>query len=177
MDHATQVELVRRILRAHEQGGRSPAGERPYANPVADYTSAEQLALERERLFRATPVFAGLSDDAREPGAYFALDVAGTPVLVVRGRDLLSSTGRQLLLARCLGVEHPAVFAHHPLIGDAEGRKLSKSDGAAGLAVLRESGLGPGEVLGRAAFLGGLLPAERPLEPSGLGALLASPES
>ena len=39
--------------------------------------------------------------------------------LVVRGRDLLASTGRQIRIARLLGRETPASFAHHDLIMSA----------------------------------------------------------
>lgn len=49
---------------------------------------------------------------------------------VVRGRDLLDSTGRQVLLQRALGLPTPS-HAHLPLVCDASGRKLSKSDAAA----------------------------------------------
>lgn len=49
---------------------------------------------------------------------------------VVRGRDLLDSTGRQVLLQRALGLPTPR-YAHLPLVLDAAGRKLSKSDAAA----------------------------------------------
>ena len=45
--------------------------------------------------------------------------------LVVRGRDLLSSTGRQIRIARLLGRQAPAVFAHHPLIMKTPVQKLS----------------------------------------------------
>jgi glutamyl-tRNA synthetase len=49
---------------------------------------------------------------------------------VVRGRDLLSSAPRQVLLFRALGAEAPA-FAHTPLWVDAAGERLSKRRGAA----------------------------------------------
>ena len=44
---------------------------------------------------------------------------------VVRGADLLSSTPRQLLLYRLLGLKEP-VFCHFPLLLDSGGRRLSK---------------------------------------------------
>lgn len=60
--------------------------------------------------------------------------------LVVRGRDLLASTGRQILLARLLGREEPAVFAHHELIMKSPAQKLSKSDRDTAVKDLRAAG-------------------------------------
>jgi glutamyl-Q tRNA(Asp) synthetase len=51
---------------------------------------------------------------------------------VIRGADLLSSTPRQILLQRALGVATPA-YAHLPLVLDQDGVKLSKSAGAAAI--------------------------------------------
>ena len=48
---------------------------------------------------------------------------------VVRGADLLDSTPRQILLQQRLGVPTPR-HVHLPLLLDAAGRKLSKSDAA-----------------------------------------------
>jgi len=60
--------------------------------------------------------------------------------LVVRGDDLLASTGRQIQLARLLGRGEPPQFLHHPLIMKSGGQKLSKSDGDSGIGELRAKG-------------------------------------
>jgi len=66
---------------------------------------------------------------------------------VIRGVDLLSSTGRQIVLGRLLGRERPAVFAHHPLIMKSPTQKLSKSDADTGIRDLRAAGWNKERVL------------------------------
>jgi glutamyl/glutaminyl-tRNA synthetase len=83
--------------------------------------------------------------------------------LVVRGEDLLPSTGRQIRLARMLGRAEPAAFAHHPLIRNSSGQKLSKANRDTGIRDLRASGVGPAAVLGQAAYLTGLIEHARDL--------------
>ena len=65
--------------------------------------------------------------------------------LIVRGEDLLPSTVCQLYIADLLGLEAFAHvrFVHHPLITDASGAKLSKSQDADSLKVMRDEGLAP----------------------------------
>jgi glutamyl-tRNA synthetase/glutamyl-Q tRNA(Asp) synthetase len=116
--------------------------------------------LLRDRLGNWTYQFAVVVDDLRQE-----VD------LVIRGEDLLESTGRQVRLARLLGRERPPVFLHHPLVRKAGGAKLSKSSGDDGIRELRAAGLGPAEVLGRAASLGGLLPAPLPVRGGELAGL------
>jgi glutamyl/glutaminyl-tRNA synthetase len=83
--------------------------------------------------------------------------------LVIRGEDLLASTGRQLQLARFLGRPKPPVFLHHPLICRPDRTKLSKANRDSGIRELRDSGMSPSAVLGLAAFRGGLIEAVRDL--------------
>ena len=91
--------------------------------------------LIRDRLGNWTYQFAAAVDDFRQ-----GID------LVIRGMDLLPSTGRQIRIARLLGRTQPATFAHHPLIMKSADRKLSKSDGDTGVRDLRARGWTPEEV-------------------------------
>ncbi|TAE52911.1 MAG: tRNA glutamyl-Q synthetase, partial [Bacteroidetes bacterium] len=77
--------------------------------------------------------------------------------LIVRGEDLLPSTGVQLWLAECMGAPGfgDIRFLHHPLLRDSSGEKLSKSAGAFSLKALRESGKGPEGVFSALASLMG----------------------
>lgn len=67
--------------------------------------------------------------------------------LVIRGVDLLSSTGRQIQLARLLGRDTPPVFLHHGLVMKSPTQKLSKSDGDTGIRDLRARGWTPDAVI------------------------------
>jgi glutamyl-tRNA synthetase/glutamyl-Q tRNA(Asp) synthetase len=69
--------------------------------------------------------------------------------LIVRGADLVASTGRQYLLARLLGRTTPFVTVHHPLLLDTDGKKLSKRDRSTTIRSLREAGMTREEVLAR----------------------------
>ncbi len=53
---------------------------------------------------------------------------------VVRGEDLADNTARQIYLQRLLGLPTPR-YLHTPLVRDARGEKLSKSNAAASLDV------------------------------------------
>ena len=77
--------------------------------------------------------------------------------LVIRGEDLSTSTGRQLVLARLLGRQTPPVFVHHPLVVTDTGQKLSKSAGDTGVRDLRAAGATPAWVIGAAAVAVGLV--------------------
>jgi len=67
--------------------------------------------------------------------------------LVIRGTDLLASTGRQIQLAQLLGRAAPPDFMHHPLVMKSPTQKVSKSDGDTGIRELRAAGMSAGEVL------------------------------
>lgn len=75
---------------------------------------------------------------------------------VVRGCDLLSSTCRQLLLYRLLGIGEVPRYWHLPLVTGGDGRRLAKRDGGVRLTTYLEAGV-PGErVVGLLAWWAGL---------------------
>lgn len=61
---------------------------------------------------------------------------------VVRGADLLTSTARQLLLYRALGLTAPS-FYHCPLVTDASGARLAKRHDSLSLRQLQAKGETP----------------------------------
>ena len=91
--------------------------------------------------------------------------------LVIRGEDILGSTGRQIRLARLLGRATPPAFLHHPRVRTRDGRKLSKSAGDTGIRELRAAGRTREQVLGEAARLGGLHESGAALSPDELRGL------
>ena len=82
---------------------------------------------------------------------------------VVRGNDLLSSTPRQILLCRALGLTPPR-FLHVPLVLDAGGERMAKRRDSTRLAALRTAGKSPASIVGMlAASCGWALPGEEML--------------
>lgn len=61
---------------------------------------------------------------------------------VLRGDDLLGATDIHRLLQALLGLPSP-VYIHHPLLVDADGRRLAKRSGSIALAELRAQGMDP----------------------------------
>lgn len=84
--------------------------------------------------------------------------------LIIRGQDLLSSTGRQLAIRALIDSKSAVpLFAHHPLLLDEDGQKLAKRRSSEAISYLRRIGLSADEVRGLAAYMGGLIPDRRPI--------------
>lgn len=86
MDQAKQVAILRELISHIGDGTTSRVG-RVRSNSSAVYTSADRLRLEKQRLFEAFPLVAGLSGDLPAPGSFIAQNAAGTPFILARGRD------------------------------------------------------------------------------------------
>ena len=92
--------------------------------------------LVRDRLGNWTYQWAATTDDTRQQISH-----------VIRGVDLLDSTGRQIRLARLLGRGEPPVFMHHRLVMKSPTQKVSKSDRDTGVRDLRKAGWSVEQVL------------------------------
>lgn len=88
---------------------------------------------------------------------------------VVRGRDILSATPRQIYLLRELGYPAPR-YCHIPLLTDAQGRRLAKRDRDLDLSALSRR-YTPQRLLGMLAHAAGLLEEDRPADLEELTAL------
>ena len=80
---------------------------------------------------------------------------------VVRARDLLDSTPRQIWLMETLGGKAPE-YAHAPLLVAPDGRKLSKREGDLNMEALRQK-YTPEQLTGMLAKLAGLRPTDAPV--------------
>jgi glutamyl-tRNA synthetase/glutamyl-Q tRNA(Asp) synthetase len=112
-----------------------------------EHSPADQCGdlLVRDRHGQWTYQFAATVDDVLQRVTH-----------VIRGEDLLSSTARQLRLARMLGRIDTPSYLHHPLVLKSNGEKLSKSAADAGVRELRRAGMTAADVLNLAANRAGL---------------------
>ena len=95
----------------------------------------------RDRTGQYTYQFCCVCDDIRQEIRH-----------VVRGEDLLSSTGRQIQLFDAFGMPPPS-YLHHPLLCDEAGNKLSKRQHTCSLRSRLEEGSSPEQLLGEAVGL------------------------
>jgi glutamyl-tRNA synthetase len=84
-------------------------------------------------------------------------DIAMGITHILRGQDLASSNGRQMLLHRWLDASYSPLFAHTPLRVDDDGVRLAKSRGSVGICDLRDAGEDPKVLLAELALGLGLI--------------------
>jgi glutamyl-tRNA synthetase len=147
-----------------------PAGLRP-----ASFTPGEPTGFDREDVnwrFAVDPGEVAFEDGvrgdervdvSRDVGDFVVWTKRGQPAYqlavvvddgragvdrIVRGDDLVASTGRQLLLYRALGLGPEPAYWHVPLVLGADGRRLAKRHGDTRLETYREAGVPAERVLG-----------------------------
>jgi len=83
MNHDEQIALIRRALALIDTSG-SERGE-PATIPVSRYLDAARFAHEKDAIFRRHPLALCPSGALSQPGDSYAIDVAGLPLVIVRG--------------------------------------------------------------------------------------------
>ena len=87
---------------------------------------------------------------------------------VVRGRDILYSTPKQLLLLKLLQLPFPQEYAHIPLLLDEHSERLAKRHQSLSLKQLRACGVRPTRIIGVLAYLAALIPKIEDVTPAEL---------
>lgn len=86
MGRSALVAMARRNL-AHLEAGTIDQEPEVHRVPASAYVDPDRFARELQFIFRRLPLVVALSCELAGVGSYRALDVAGVPVLVVRGVD------------------------------------------------------------------------------------------
>lgn len=89
---------------------------------------------------------------------------------VLRGRDLIQSTVRQLALYKALGLKAPTQWAHAPLLIDLTGRRLAKREGDLSIKALRQRSIPPERIIGLCAHSAGLIASAKSVSARALSA-------
>ncbi len=79
-------DLVRR-LQANVAAGMPDQSDQPMKVPALTYQDPERWKREIDQIFRKVPLLVALTCDVPEPGDFHSLEIAGRPILVVRGDD------------------------------------------------------------------------------------------
>ena len=82
---------------------------------------------------------------------------------VVRGDDLIRSTGRQLLLYQRLGLEPVPTYTHLPLVLGPDGKRLAKRHGDTRLDTYRKQGIPAERIIGLLAAWSGIVDQPEPM--------------
>jgi glutamyl-tRNA synthetase len=77
---------------------------------------------------------------------------------IVRGRDLLGSTARQIFLIETLKLPRPEAYVHLPLVVGLDGERLAKRLQSATIRDLRTAGVAPNLIVGKLAQALGIAP-------------------
>lgn len=173
-----ELVAVARDLLGHARNETTPLAPGIMELDAAAYTCRDRFERERQLIFRRLPLMLAASCELRAPGDYKAMEVAGVPVLLVRGKDgaarafLNTCTHRGSFVADGSGNASRFVCPYHGWTFDSQGALVgvaSRADfgdvdvGAKGLRpfpVLEKAGLiwvvlDPASTLDIGAFLSG----------------------
>jgi len=91
MTAAAHVHVARRLM-ANIESNAPDQDDAPMKVPASSYRDPARWQAEIDKIFLSVPLVVALSCDIRQPGDYNALEIAGRPLLVVRGDDGVART-------------------------------------------------------------------------------------
>jgi nitrite reductase/ring-hydroxylating ferredoxin subunit len=86
MSREQLVTIARRGV-DHFKNGTQDQVDGIHEVPVTNYYDHDRWQLEMDRVFKRVPLVVGASSELRESGSYHALEIVGTPIVVMRGED------------------------------------------------------------------------------------------
>jgi glutamyl-tRNA synthetase len=170
----TRAEIARASSAPHvgEEGPRYPATCRNRTEATTNKTPALRFKVAEGIVSFTDEVYGDVSQNVNEVVGDFVVrkndgiasyqlavvvdDALSEVTHVIRGDDLLSSTPRQLLLYQAFNFA-PPVFAHVPLLINADGKRMAKRDGAFTLKYFREKKVPAEMIVGHLGYWSGLL--------------------
>jgi nitrite reductase/ring-hydroxylating ferredoxin subunit len=86
MERSERVAIAKEIL-ALMESGQPYYGEESWEGDIGRFVDKGRFELEKQKLFLERPQLIALSADIPNPGDFYATDIAGKPILIVRGKD------------------------------------------------------------------------------------------
>ena len=87
MDRAHRIAIVKRVLDMVEKDELDYAHEDAWEVDIGRFTDKERFLKEKEEFFQKRPQLLAYTADLPEPGDYYATEIAGKPVLLVRDKE------------------------------------------------------------------------------------------
>ena len=86
MEKSRRIVIAKEILELID-GGQPYYGEESWEGDIGRFIDKDRFELEKQKMFLERPQLIALSADIPNPGDYYATDIAGRPILLVRGKD------------------------------------------------------------------------------------------
>jgi phenylpropionate dioxygenase-like ring-hydroxylating dioxygenase large terminal subunit len=86
MEKAKRIAIAKDVLKLVEQG-QPEYGEESWEADIGRFIDKDRFELEKRKLFWERPQLIALTADLPNPGDYYATDIAGKPILIVRNKE------------------------------------------------------------------------------------------
>ena len=86
MEKSERIAIAKQIIELID-GGEPYMGEESWEADIGRFIDKDRFELEKQKLFLERPQLIALTADIPDPGDYYATDIAGKPILIVRGKD------------------------------------------------------------------------------------------